>query len=138
VERHFEVLRIIKTWKFRKERDAVSYIVDTAEYANRTEIKLLPGSEDPDGGPSCQSNVAKCQDKGCENDYFSFITGQKFEGTSEYSAAKKRLSTPHKRAGPRMDDDPVPKGAHRRDGRSRRSQTVVGSTSHAPACLKMC
>src|SRR5262245_25118711 len=29
------------------------------------------------------------------------------------------------------------KGSHRRDGRSRRFQTVVGSsTSHAPACLK--
>src|SRR5262245_33258955 len=26
--------------------------------------------------PSCQSNVAKCQDKGCENDYFP-CTGQK-------------------------------------------------------------
>src|SRR5215468_11383499 len=30
------------------------------------------------------------------------------------------------------------KGSHRRDGRSRRFQTVVGSTSHAPTCLKMC
>src|SRR5262245_41926054 len=26
--------------------------------------------------PSCQSNVAKCQDNGCEKDLFSFITGQ--------------------------------------------------------------
>src|SRR5262249_9021324 len=45
---------------------------------------------------------------------------------------KKRLITSHKRAGDRA------KGSHRRDGRSRRFQTVVGSTSHAPACLKMC
>src|SRR5262245_42275075 len=38
------------------------------------------------------------------------LSQDKFEGTSECSAAKKRLITSHKRAGLRMDDDPVPKG----------------------------
>jgi len=33
----------------------------------------------------------------------------KFEGTRERAAAKKRLVTSHNRAGLRMDDDPVPK-----------------------------
>ena len=63
---HFDVLRIIKTWKFRKERDAVSTNSEHCLNPNRTEGKLLPDSEDR----SCQSN---------------------------------------KRAGLRMDDDPVPK-----------------------------
>jgi hypothetical protein len=68
----------------------------------------FPAARMQDGGPSCQSNVAKCQDKSCEKDY-SFHHWTKFEGTSECSAAKKRLITSHKRAGLRMDDDPVPK-----------------------------
>jgi hypothetical protein len=72
---------------------------------NRTEIKLLPDTIQDDGR-SYQSNVAKCQDKGCAKDYFHTT---KFEGTSECSAVKKRLITSHKRAGLRMDDDPVPK-----------------------------
>jgi hypothetical protein len=39
-----------------------------------------------------------------------FLSSQaKFEGTSECSAAKKRLIKSHKRAGLTMDDDPVPK-----------------------------
>ena len=39
-----------------------------------------------------------------------FLSSQdKFEGTSECSAVKKRLIASHKRAGLRMDDDSVPK-----------------------------
>ena len=64
---------------FARKRDAVS-TRNTAEYANRTESKLLPGSADPRRWPSCQSNVAKCQDKGCENDDFPFIAGQNSKG----------------------------------------------------------
>jgi hypothetical protein len=48
---------------------------------------------------------------------------------------KKRLITSHKRADVRDGRRSRAKGSHRRDGRSRRFQTVVGSTSHAPACL---
>src|SRR5262245_12679175 len=35
-------------------------------------------------GPlNCQSNVAKCQDNGCENDYLPFITVQNSKGKAD-------------------------------------------------------
>jgi hypothetical protein len=62
-----------------------------------------------DSGRSCQSNVAKYQDKGGEKDYFPFIAGQNSKGQANALPQKNRLITSHKRAGLRMDDDPVPK-----------------------------
>ena len=51
---------------------------------------------------------------------------------------KKRLIASHKRAGLRMDDDPVPKALIDAMDDFDDFQTVVGSTSHVPACLTMC
>jgi len=44
------------------------------------EANCFPAARIQDGGRSCQSNVAKCQNKGGENDYFPFITGQNLKG----------------------------------------------------------
>ena len=59
------------------------------------EASCFPAARIQDDGPSCQSNVAKCQDKGCENDYFPFITAR----DKRMLCHKKRLITSHKRAG---------------------------------------
>jgi hypothetical protein len=50
---------------------------------------------------------------------------------------EKRLIRSHKHVGLRMDDDPVPKAVLDTMDDLDDFQTVVGSTSHAPACLKM-
>ena len=68
----------------------------------------FPAARIQDDGPSCQSNVAKCQDKSCEKGLFSFHHRTKFDGTSVCSAVKNgsshRINAPSKE-----DDDPVPK-----------------------------
>ena len=44
------------------------------------EASCFPAARIQDDGRRCQSNVAKSQDKGCENDYFTFIARQNSKG----------------------------------------------------------